>query len=51
MFTCPVALSKKDFVVFREQLAALIKSFYDLTKTSPSEELACLNVDWIKPLR
>lgn len=47
MFTCPVALSEQDFAQFREELAQLIKKFYERVKTSPSERLACLNIDWI----
>lgn len=46
MFTCPAALSESDFHRFREELAGLIKRFYEVAKDSPSERLACLNIDW-----
>lgn len=49
MFTSPMSLSKKDFTILREQTAEFIKNFLKTVGDSPSEELACLNIDffWI----
>lgn len=46
MFTSPLSLSRQDFAKIREQLAELIKSVSQTVKDSPSEEMACLNIDW-----
>lgn len=47
-FTSPVSLSKADFERFKIELADIIKRFSALVKDSPSEQLACLNVDFFK---
>lgn len=46
MFTSPMAISKKDFAILREQTAEFIKNFLKTVADSPSEELACLNIDF-----
>lgn len=49
LFTCPMSISKKDFELIREQLAMQLKKISKTIKDSPSEEVACLNIDlfWI----
>ena len=46
MYTVNVALSKKDYARLREDLAVFIKKFLEEVYPSPSEEIACLNLDW-----
>ncbi|MGZ6442070.1 MAG: DUF4423 domain-containing protein [Pseudobdellovibrionaceae bacterium] len=46
MYTVNVSLSKADFIVLREELVTLIKSFLKKVHDSPAEEIACLNLDW-----
>jgi len=46
MFTSPMAISRKDFAVLRERTAEFIKEFLKTVADSPSEELACLNIDF-----
>ncbi len=46
MFTCPMALSKKDFENFRIELTHLIQKFSTMLKDSESENIGCFNVDW-----
>lgn len=48
MFTSPVSLSKKDFVILREKTAGFITEFLKTVDASPAEELACLNIDFVK---
>lgn len=48
MYTNPVTLSKKDFLPIREELVEFIKSFGKRISESNCEELAVLNIDWIK---
>lgn len=45
-FTSPVSLSKSDFEKLKLQLADFIKQFSTTVKSSPSEQLACLNIDF-----
>lgn len=49
MYTVPVSLSQKDFEILREEMVQFIKRFLDRVHASPSEELACFNMDffWI----
>lgn len=47
MFTCPMALSKKDFGEFKRELTDLIQKFSARLKDSESEGLGCFNIDWL----
>ena len=47
-FTSPVVLSSADFEVIRNQLLEVISKFRATVEPSPSETLACLNIDWFK---
>ncbi len=47
MFTCPMVLSKNDFVNFKQELTDLIQRFSNMLKDSKSEETGCFNMDWI----
>lgn len=46
MFTCPMAVSEKDFESFRTELTHLIQKFSAMLKDSNSENIGCFNVDW-----
>ena len=46
MYTLNVALSKKDYSQLREEMVIFIKRFLEKVQPSPSEEIACLNLDW-----
>lgn len=46
MYTANVSLSEKDFEVLREKMVVFIKSFLSTVHASPSEDIACLNLDW-----
>lgn len=48
IYTCPAGISKKDFVIIREEIARLIEKFNQIVDPSPAEELVCLNIDWVK---
>lgn len=48
VFTYPTAISEKDFLAIREKLVQFIEEFKKTTEPSPSENLYCLNFDWIK---
>jgi uncharacterized protein (TIGR02147 family) len=43
-----VSLSKKDLQEFRQEFVDLIARFVEKVKDSPSETLACLNMDWFE---
>lgn len=45
-YSNPCTLSAKDKEQFCEELRKLIASFSKRVKDSPSEKLACLNIDW-----
>ncbi len=47
-YTGPMALSRSDVEKVRGLLSATIQQVVRAIETSPSEELACLNVDWFK---
>lgn len=47
-FTNPVLISREDFAKVRERIINCIKEFGQIAEPSPSEELACLNIDWVK---
>lgn len=46
LYTSLVSLSVKDFNSIREDIFQLMKTFSKKVKESPSEDLACLNIDW-----
>lgn len=46
LYTSTVTLSKADFNNVRDEILHLLKSVSKRVDDSPSEELACLNVDW-----
>lgn len=48
VFTYPVAMSEKEFLVVREKLVQFIEEFKKTVTPSPSENLYCLNLDWLK---
>lgn len=48
VFTYPVAMSEKDFLIVREKLVQFIEEFKNTVTPSPSENLYCLNMDWLK---
>ncbi|MGZ3749247.1 MAG: hypothetical protein ACXVCD_18060 [Pseudobdellovibrionaceae bacterium] len=48
VFTAPMSLSEKDFVIIREKLAAALKDCIEVAKASESEHLAFLTIDWLK---
>jgi uncharacterized protein (TIGR02147 family) len=45
-FTGPLSIAKKDAIVIREKLAALIQELSETVKNSEAEALYCLNLDW-----
>ena len=48
MYTVNVSLSENDFHYLREEMVVFIKTFLDRVHPSPSEEIACLNIDWFR---
>lgn len=51
VFTYPVAMSEKDFLIIREKLVQFIEEFKKTVAPSPSSSLYCLNLEWLKVLR
>ncbi len=47
MYTAPVSISKKDFEILREEMVDFIKKFLKRVHSSPAEEIACFNLDWV----
>lgn len=47
-FTAPMTISKQDFAVIREKLAAAIKDCVEVAKASGSEQLVMLTIDWME---
>ncbi|MBX9766582.1 MAG: TIGR02147 family protein [Bdellovibrionales bacterium] len=47
-FTSPMALAKKDIPKVREMLMSTIDSVITHVEPSPSEEVACLNIDFFR---
>jgi len=45
-FTCPIVCSAKSKNLIRNKLLNLITEVLKEVKDSPSEDLACLNIDW-----
>lgn len=48
MYTLNIAVSEKDFNLFREEMVQFIKKFLEKAYPSPAEEVACLNLDWFR---
>lgn len=48
MFTYPTTMSEQDFMIVREKMAHFIREFKELSAPSPSEQLYCFNLDWVK---
>lgn len=46
MYTVNVSLSRNDFELLREQMVQFIDQFLKTIYPSPSEEIACFNMDW-----
>lgn len=46
MYTINVAVSQEDFIALREEMVKFIKTFLARAYPSPSEEIACFNMDW-----
>jgi uncharacterized protein (TIGR02147 family) len=49
-YTGPMVLSNKDRAWVRERLVELVKEVSERVRASPSESLACLNIDWFCPI-
>lgn len=47
-YSSPMTLSKKDALLIRQRLGEIISEVNKIRDPSPSEELHCLNIDWIK---
>jgi hypothetical protein len=45
-FTAPMSISRKDFETIREKLNAVIKDAVNVAKSSSSEDIFCLNIDF-----
>jgi uncharacterized protein (TIGR02147 family) len=50
VFTSPMTLAEKDVPEIREEISALIEKVSRRIEPSPSEVMACLNIDWVKIL-
>jgi uncharacterized protein (TIGR02147 family) len=48
VFTYPTVISETDFEKLREKLVKVIDDFKKTCDESPSENLYCLNIDWLK---
>lgn len=48
MYTNPVTIAKADFPRVRAKIVELITEFSEIVKESPAEELALLNIDWVR---
>lgn len=48
MLTAQVSISEKDFDVIREKLTKCVEEIAQMVKESGSENLAFLNIDWLK---
>ena len=47
-FTSPMALSRKDMATVKEMLSTTIDKVISYVEPSPSEDVACLNIDFFK---
>ena len=50
-YTGPMAISAETMSEVRQEIIALIDRMAKKVATSPSEQLACLNIDFFKPTR
>ncbi len=48
VFTNPIVISEKDFEKIREKLIQFVEEFRKISDPSPSEQMCCLNIDWVK---
>ncbi len=48
VFTSPVAVSKKDAELLRSRFLEMIDEWAKVVDHSPSEQLMCLNIDWVE---
>ncbi|OQW51940.1 MAG: hypothetical protein A4S09_09750 [Proteobacteria bacterium SG_bin7] len=48
MYSAAVSLSKKDFEALREEMVSFIKKFLKTAHESPAEEVAYLNLDFLR---
>jgi uncharacterized protein (TIGR02147 family) len=44
--TAPVSLSNEDFQEVKKLLVETVQKITEIVKSSPSEKVACLNIDW-----
>lgn len=51
IFTAPMSIAQKDFLVLRDKVTALIKEVVEIAKDSEAEDLACLNIDLFWPAK
>lgn len=47
-YTSPVVVSAEDFQKIREKILILIEEIKKISEPSPSENLYCLNIDWLE---
>jgi uncharacterized protein (TIGR02147 family) len=47
-YSSPCTLSRKDLIRVREEITKLIEGFSKRVADSPSEHIACLNIDWFE---
>ncbi len=47
-YTSPVSISESDIPKVRKMILKWIEDFSAVVKDSPSEKVACLNIDWFK---
>lgn len=47
-YTCPMSLSKADAERIRGYLLSAIQHILEIVRPSPSEQVACLNLDWFE---
>jgi hypothetical protein len=47
VFTAPMSIASADAPAIREAICELIEKVSTRIERSPSEKLACLNMDWV----
>lgn len=45
-YTCPMSLSTEAAEQVRNMLPTFIETVLEVVRPSPSERVACLNIDW-----
>lgn len=50
-YTSPMSMSREDFARVRELLAKAIQTSLEICKSSPAEEVVCLNIDLFRSVR